>query len=171
MLSLSPILTEDGVLHLQIFLTNSNDIPYALAENLTELGFADSHPTTVKVRLDLPSGQNTRVDGGPAGRRREGNQAFGSGIASAFAYFYYVVKTTRMHRSRLSRIRQLLLIMALVLRVGGEISEGHLLVMQEALSEAAVEGILSEGPTNEVEVKKEDGETGKRKLILALVPC
>ena len=66
------------------------------------------------------------------------------------------------HRFHLSIIRQLLLVVAQVLRVGGEIPGGQLAIMQEAPSEAAVVDFLSEGPANEVQVKEEDGETGKR---------
>jgi hypothetical protein len=68
------------------------------------------------------------------------------------------------HRFHLSTIKQPHLVVALALHVGVEIQEEeHLLTMQEALEGVAVEGLLSEGgPANEVEVKEEDGETGKK---------
>jgi hypothetical protein len=66
------------------------------------------------------------------------------------------------HRSSLQVVdNKALLIVAQAFRVGGEIPEGHLLITQEALLEAAVDGFLSEGPIKEVEVKEKDGETGK----------
>ena len=60
--------------------------------------------------------------------------------------------------------------MALALRMAGEIQEGHLLIMQEALSEAAVEGLLSKcRPTRWRSKKRMEGR-GRGKLMLALVP-
>ena len=65
-----------------------------------------------------------------------------------------MLKTKR--HFHLSIIRQLLLLVALTSRVDGEIPEEHLLIMQEVPSEVVVEGFLSEGPANEVEVKEEE---------------
>lgn len=66
------------------------DIPYAPYSKSDKLGrFADWNETTSDTRqsaVGVPSTQNTRT--GPGGRRREGTQAFGSGTASAFAYFH-----------------------------------------------------------------------------------
>jgi len=68
------------------------DIPYAPYSKSDKLGrFADWNDLSSDNRQSttgLPSVQNARVGGGPTGRRREGNQAFGSGTASAFAYFH-----------------------------------------------------------------------------------
>ena len=68
------------------------------------------------------------------------------------------------HRFHLSTIKQPHLAVALVLHVGVEVlEEEHLLTtMQEALQGVAVEGLPSEGPVNEAEVKEEDGEIGKK---------
>ncbi|THV08139.1 translation initiation factor eIF-3 subunit D [Dendrothele bispora CBS 962.96] len=64
------------------------DIPYAPYSKSDKLGrFADWNETTSDNRqtaVGLPSTQNSRT----AGRRRDGAQAFGSGTASAFAYFH-----------------------------------------------------------------------------------
>ncbi|KAK7049766.1 hypothetical protein VNI00_005797 [Paramarasmius palmivorus] len=66
------------------------DIPYAPYSKSDKLGrFADWNETTSDGRqtaVGLPVTQGTRT--GPGGRRREGAQAFGSGTASAFAYFH-----------------------------------------------------------------------------------
>lgn len=66
------------------------DIPYAPYSKSDKLGrFADWNETTSDTRqaaVGVPSAQNTRT--GAGGRRREGTQAFGSGTASAFAYFH-----------------------------------------------------------------------------------
>ncbi|KAJ3760860.1 eukaryotic translation initiation factor 3 subunit D [Lentinula raphanica] len=66
------------------------DIPYAPYSKSDKLGrFADWNETSSDTRqnaLGTASAQNTRT--GPGGRRREGAQAFGSGTASAFAYFH-----------------------------------------------------------------------------------
>ena len=68
------------------------DIPYAPYSKSDKLGrFADWNDPSSENRqgaTGLPSTQNTRVSGGPTNRRKEGNQAFGSGTASAFAYFH-----------------------------------------------------------------------------------
>ena len=68
------------------------DIAYAPYSKSDKLGrFADWNDISSDNRQNatgLSSVQNTRVGGGSAGRRREGNQAFGSGTASAFAYFH-----------------------------------------------------------------------------------
>lgn len=66
------------------------DIPYAPYSKSDKLGrFADWNDTTSEGRqaaVGLPSTRDTR---GTAGRsKREGAQAFGSGTASAFAYFH-----------------------------------------------------------------------------------
>lgn len=68
------------------------DIPYAPFSKSDKLGrFADWNDLSGENRgaaVGLPSTQNQR-GGGPGGRgRRDGNQAFGSGTASAFAYFH-----------------------------------------------------------------------------------
>lgn len=67
------------------------DIPYAPYSKSDKLGrFADWNDLSSDNRqatVGLPSTQSTRVTG-PGGRRRDGNQAFGSGTASAFAYFH-----------------------------------------------------------------------------------
>ncbi|KAF5371200.1 hypothetical protein D9758_004095 [Tetrapyrgos nigripes] len=64
------------------------DIPYAPYSKSDKLGrFADWNETTTDNRqtaVGAPSAQNTRA----GGRRRDGAQAFGSGTASAFAYFH-----------------------------------------------------------------------------------
>ncbi|KAK1224509.1 hypothetical protein PQX77_012588 [Marasmius sp. AFHP31] len=66
------------------------DIPYAPYSKSDKLGrFADWNETTGDGRqtaVGLPVTQNART--GPGGRRRDGTQAFGSGTASAFAYFH-----------------------------------------------------------------------------------
>ncbi|KAJ7639503.1 eukaryotic translation initiation factor 3 subunit D [Roridomyces roridus] len=69
------------------------DIPYAPYSKSDKLGrFADWNDSSVDSRgqpaVGLPQTQNLR-GGGPGGRRgRDGGQAFGSGSASAFAYFH-----------------------------------------------------------------------------------
>lgn len=67
------------------------DIPYAPYSKSDKLGrFADWNDLSQDNRqstVGLPSTQGGR-GGGPGGRRRDGNQAFGSGTASAFAYFH-----------------------------------------------------------------------------------
>ncbi|CAK5275110.1 unnamed protein product [Mycena citricolor] len=66
------------------------DIPYAPYSKSDKLGrFADWNDSSSENRQTasgLPQTQNAR--GGAAGRRRDGGQAFGSGTASAFAYFH-----------------------------------------------------------------------------------
>ncbi|TRM67824.1 eukaryotic translation initiation factor 3 subunit D [Schizophyllum amplum] len=65
------------------------DIPYAPFSKSDKLGrFADWNDLSADGRqtaVGLPSTQNRA---GPGGRRRDGAQAFGSGTASAFAYFH-----------------------------------------------------------------------------------
>ncbi|KAJ7682102.1 eukaryotic translation initiation factor 3 subunit D [Mycena polygramma] len=67
------------------------DIPYAPYSKSDKLGrFADWNDSTTDNRQSgggAPQNQNAR-GGGPGGRRRDGGQAFGSGTASAFAYFH-----------------------------------------------------------------------------------
>ena len=67
------------------------DIPYAPYSKSDKLGrvadWNDLSSDNRQSTTGLPSAQNVRV-GGVTGRRREGNQAFGSGTASAFAYFH-----------------------------------------------------------------------------------
>ncbi len=67
------------------------DIPYAPYSKSDKLGrFADWNDISSDNRqtnVGLPSTQSTRATGA-GGRRRDGNQAFGSGTASAFAYFH-----------------------------------------------------------------------------------
>jgi translation initiation factor 3 subunit D len=67
------------------------DIPYAPYSKSDKLGrFADWNDIssdTRQITVGLPSTQTTRP-AGLGGRRRDGNQAFGSGTASAFAYFH-----------------------------------------------------------------------------------
>lgn len=67
------------------------DIPYAPYSKSDKLGrFADWNDASADNRQSaagLSNIQNVR-GGGPGGRRRDGNQAFGSGTASAFAYFH-----------------------------------------------------------------------------------
>ncbi|KAK7053994.1 eukaryotic translation initiation factor 3 subunit D, partial [Favolaschia claudopus] len=66
------------------------DIPYAPYSKSDKLGrFADWNDSSDNRQptIGLPQTQNTR-GGGPGGRRRDGAQAFGSGTASAFAYFH-----------------------------------------------------------------------------------
>ncbi|KAJ7098645.1 eukaryotic translation initiation factor 3 subunit D [Mycena belliarum] len=69
------------------------DIPYAPYSKSDKLGrFADWNDSSTDGRQTQQGGpgnqmQNTR-GGGPGGRRRDGGQAFGSGTASAFAYFH-----------------------------------------------------------------------------------
>jgi translation initiation factor 3 subunit D len=67
------------------------DIPYAPYSKSDKLGrFADWNEISADNRqsaVGLPQTQSAR--GGAGGRRgRDGNQAFGSGSASAFAYFH-----------------------------------------------------------------------------------
>ncbi|KAF4619921.1 hypothetical protein D9613_004923 [Agrocybe pediades] len=67
------------------------DIPYAPFSKSDKLGrFADWNDLSSDNRQNvagLPTTQNARA-GGAGGRRRDGTQAFGSGTASAFAYFH-----------------------------------------------------------------------------------
>lgn len=67
------------------------DIPYAPYSKTDKLGrFADWNDVSSDNRqavAGLPVTQATRP-GGATGRRRDGAQAFGSGTASAFAYFH-----------------------------------------------------------------------------------
>lgn len=67
------------------------DIPYAPYSKSDKLGrFADWNDLSTDNRqttVGLPTTQNVR-GGGRGGGRRDGNQAFGSGTASAFAYFH-----------------------------------------------------------------------------------
>jgi translation initiation factor 3 subunit D len=68
------------------------DIPYAPYSKSDKLGrFADWNDLSTENRqtsVGLPTTQ-TNTRGGSGGRRgRDGNQAFGSGTASAFAYFH-----------------------------------------------------------------------------------
>lgn len=67
------------------------DIPYAPYSKSDKLGrFADWNDLSGDNRgaaVGLPNTQNQR-GGGPSGRGRRDNQAFGSGTASAFAYFH-----------------------------------------------------------------------------------
>ncbi|KXN89472.1 Eukaryotic translation initiation factor 3 subunit D [Leucoagaricus sp. SymC.cos] len=67
------------------------DIPYAPYSKSDKLGrFADWNDISSDSRqtaVGLPSTQTARA-AGPGGRRRDGTQAFGSGTASAFAYFH-----------------------------------------------------------------------------------
>ncbi|KIK53278.1 hypothetical protein GYMLUDRAFT_179114 [Collybiopsis luxurians FD-317 M1] len=66
------------------------DIPYAPYSKSDKLGrFADwneSAPDARQTAAGVATAQNARA--GAGGRRREGAQAFGSGTASAFAYFH-----------------------------------------------------------------------------------
>ncbi|KAL0950124.1 hypothetical protein HGRIS_010120 [Hohenbuehelia grisea] len=66
------------------------DIPYAPYSKSDKLGrFADWNDLSTDNRQNvagLPAAANAR--GGAPGRRRDGAQAFGSGTASAFAYFH-----------------------------------------------------------------------------------
>jgi len=64
------------------------DIPYAPYSKSDKLGrFADWNDLSADNRQStIPTALNQR--GGQGGRRREGAQAFGSGTASAFAYFH-----------------------------------------------------------------------------------
>ncbi|KAF8638613.1 hypothetical protein AX17_002154 [Amanita inopinata Kibby_2008] len=66
------------------------DIPYAPYSKSDKLGrFADWNETSGEARQSaagLPATQSTR--GGATGRRRDGAPTFGSGAASAFAYFH-----------------------------------------------------------------------------------
>jgi translation initiation factor 3 subunit D len=66
------------------------DIPYAPYSKSDKLGrFADWNDTTGENRQATVGLPNTRDVRGAAGRsKREGVQAFGSGTASAFAYFH-----------------------------------------------------------------------------------
>ncbi|KAF9226779.1 translation initiation factor eIF-3, subunit D [Gyrodon lividus] len=66
------------------------DIPYAPYSKSDKLGrFADWNDTTGDSRQTAVGPPNTRDTRGAAGRsKREGAQAFGSGTASAFAYFH-----------------------------------------------------------------------------------
>jgi len=67
------------------------DIPYAPYSKSDKLGrFADWNDISSDSRqtaVGLPSTQGTRAPAS-SGRRRDGTQAFGSGTASAFAYFH-----------------------------------------------------------------------------------
>lgn len=67
------------------------DIPYAPYSKSDKLGrFADWNDLSSDNRqtaVGLPSTQSAR-NTGASGRRRDGTQAFGSGTASAFAYFH-----------------------------------------------------------------------------------
>lgn len=63
------------------------DVPYAPYSKSDKLGrFADWNDISDNRQSTAASSQSTR--GGPAGRRRDGTQAFGSGTASAFTYFH-----------------------------------------------------------------------------------
>lgn len=71
------------------------DIPYAPFSKADKLGrFADWNDLTGENRQAPASGAPTggqhrdAKNTGPGGRRREGPQAFGSGVANAFAYFH-----------------------------------------------------------------------------------
>jgi len=66
------------------------DIPYAPYSKSDKLGrFADWNDTTNEGRQAAVGLPNTRDTRGVTGRsKREGAQAFGSGTASAFAYFH-----------------------------------------------------------------------------------
>jgi translation initiation factor 3 subunit D len=68
------------------------DIPYAPYSKSDKLGrFADWNDLSGDNRgttVGLPSTQTQRGGGAGARGRRDGNQAFGSGTASAFAYFH-----------------------------------------------------------------------------------
>ncbi|KAG9317712.1 translation initiation factor eIF-3 subunit D [Chiua virens] len=66
------------------------DIPYAPYSKSDKLGrFADWNDTTSENRQTAVGLPNTRDTRGATGRsKREGAQAFGSGAASAFAYFH-----------------------------------------------------------------------------------
>ncbi|KAJ7055016.1 eukaryotic translation initiation factor 3 subunit D [Mycena amicta] len=66
------------------------EIPYAPYSKSDKLGrFADWNDSTDprQTAVGLPQAQGPRGMG-PGGRRRDGTQAFGSGSASAFAYFH-----------------------------------------------------------------------------------
>jgi translation initiation factor 3 subunit D len=73
------------------------DIPYAPYSKSDKLGrFADWNDLSGDNRqtsVGLPSAQTIR-GGGPGGRGRRDNQAFGSGTASAFAYFHVEDEST-----------------------------------------------------------------------------
>jgi translation initiation factor 3 subunit D len=63
------------------------DIPYAPFAKSDKLGrVADWNDLSTDNRQSAAQAQNARQ--GAQGRRRDGNQAFGSGTASAFAYFH-----------------------------------------------------------------------------------
>ena len=68
------------------------DIPYAPFSKSDRVGrFADWNDLTGENRQtsNLASGQNAGLRGsGPGGRRRDGQQVFGSGTANAFAIFH-----------------------------------------------------------------------------------
>ncbi|PCH40950.1 eukaryotic translation initiation factor 3 subunit 7 [Wolfiporia cocos MD-104 SS10] len=66
------------------------DIPYAPYSKSDKLGrFADWNDISGGQNVGLASAQGGARGGGPGGRgRRDGQQAFGSGTASAFAYFH-----------------------------------------------------------------------------------
>ncbi|KAF8558718.1 translation initiation factor eIF-3, subunit D [Imleria badia] len=72
------------------------DIPYAPYAKSDKLGrFADWNDTTSEGRQAAVGLPNTRDTRGMAGRsKREGAQAFGSGTASAFAYFHVEDEST-----------------------------------------------------------------------------
>jgi translation initiation factor 3 subunit D len=73
------------------------DIPYAPYSKSDKLGrFADWNDLSGDNRqttVGLPATQNTRGSGS-TGRGRRDNQAFGSGTASAFAYFHVEDEST-----------------------------------------------------------------------------
>ncbi|KAG2141682.1 eukaryotic translation initiation factor 3 subunit D [Suillus cothurnatus] len=65
------------------------DIPYAPYSKSDKLGrFADWNDTTGDTRQTAVGLPSTRDARGPGRSRRDGAQAFGSGTASAFAYFH-----------------------------------------------------------------------------------
>ena len=102
-----------------------------------------------------PSVQNTRhVDGSPAGRRREGNQAFGGGIASAFAYFHVKDEASFSFADNMAAPHH---------GTGFTRGRGN---TRGTFTYNAIRsgrgGPPFRGPTNEVEVKEETGETRKR---------
>ncbi|THH11500.1 hypothetical protein EW145_g633 [Phellinidium pouzarii] len=65
------------------------DIPYAPFSKADKLGrFADWNDLTNDNRQNAAGASIGGRGGGPGGRRREGPQTFGSGVANAFAYFH-----------------------------------------------------------------------------------
>jgi len=65
------------------------DIPYAPYSKSDKLGrFADWNEASTDNRQNAAGLPPTQANRGGQNRRREGNQAFGSGTASAFAYFH-----------------------------------------------------------------------------------